>query len=290
MVRTAVQSREMRILPTAIGRHVNLERNLNALPIHPLVVFCGVWLLALALYASHLSELLVFPTRDAARVVAWILAPFAATVFLTTLVWRLAPKRTRCRSRIDFSDLDYLTKVETRVDRWFRYWLVLTLIEVIFSGGVPLLWLMRGTAKDYSEFGLPFVHVLTGSLLGVIGLVKFGLWIIQGSRRRLLIPAFQILWGVAIISRGLMVVALLQYLLLWICLKGVRLKTMTRTAIFAVLFILLFGYIGDMRGTGSFRALARPTSSYPDWLPSGVLWAYIYAASPLQNLVRPPHP
>jgi hypothetical protein len=276
----------MRILPIAISRRLNLERNLIALPVHPLIVFCGVWLLTLALYAAHLSELLVFPTRDAARVVAWILLPFVVAAFLTTLVWRLAPKCTRWRSRSDFGDPDYLTKVEARVDRWFQYWLVLTLIEVIFSGGIPLLWLMRGTARDYTEFGLPLVHVLAGSLLSVIGLIKFGLWIIHGGSRRLLIPAFQLLWGVAIISRGLMVIALLQYLLLWICLKGVRLKTMTRTALSAILFVLMFGYIGDMRGTGSFRALARPTSSYPDWLPSGALWVYIYAASPLQNLVQ----
>lgn len=49
----------------------------------------------------------------------------------------------------------------------------------------------------------------------------------------------------------------------------------------------MFGYMGDIRsGSSAFRAVARPTSSYPDWLPSGVLWFYIYITSPLANLVN----
>jgi hypothetical protein len=167
-------------------------------------------------------------------------------------------------------------------------------VEVIFSGGVPLLWLLRGSAKNYTEFGLPVVHVFASALISVLAPIEFALYIVNGGRRRLAIPAFSIIWSIVIVSRGAVVNDLLQYALLWACLRGIRLKTLVRSAVVALLVVLMFGYVGDFRsGTngssesdGTFRNLARPTSDYPDWLPSGVLWAYVYVASPLGNLIQ----
>lgn len=253
---------------------------------HPVTLFCLVWLFTLALYAMRLSKLLIFSTADGAKVVAWIVLPFLGVWILAASLWSLAPKAASRRRRFDVFDPSVLEQIESRVDRWFRYWLVLTLIEVVFSGGVPLMWLLRGTEKNYTDFGLPFVHVFAGSLLGILAASKFGLYLLRGNRRRLMIPAFQILWGVVIVSRGLIVDSLLQYAILWACLRGIRIKNFFRIAISVVLVVLIFGYLGDIRGTGSFRKLARPTQNYPDWLPSGVLWLYIYLASPLQNLTQ----
>jgi hypothetical protein len=177
-----------------------------------------------------------------------------------------------------------LEAVEARADRWFLYWLALTLVEVVFSGGVPLLWLLSGAGKGYTKFGLPVVHVFAASLIGVVAATKLGLYLLHGDRRRLLIPAFQLLWGVVIISRGMIMVALLEYVVLWACLRGIRIKSAFRVIALAIVVVLLFGYLGDLRGAGDFREVARPTENYPNWLPSGVLWFYIYLTSPLQNL------
>lgn len=276
----------MRTPPATAESDLNLKHRLGPALVHPLTIFCGIWLTALGMYALHLSELLVFSTSEAARVVEWILIPFCITWFCASLFWRLAPKRASRHVRINLRDPDTLAAIEARVNRWFWYWVALTTAEVIAGRGVPLLWLLQGADKDYTEFGLPVIHVLATSLLAVIALVKFGLWIVHGDKRRLLIPAFEVFWGFVILSRGLIIAAVLQYILLWICLKGVRIKSLIRVATIGVVVVLLFGYLGDIRGSQSFRALARPTRNYPEWLPSGVLWLYIYSSSPLQNLVQ----
>jgi hypothetical protein len=50
----------------------------------------------------------------------------------------------------------------------------------------------------------------------------------------------------------------------------------------------LFGFVGDYRSGSSdlIRKWAQPTDNYPDWLPSGMLWGYIYGATPINNLLR----
>jgi hypothetical protein len=54
--------------------------------------------------------------------------------------------------------------------------------------------------------------------------------------------------------------------------------------------VLLFGYVGDVRsGAEAFRDLAQPTDSFPDWAPSGLLWAYIYITTPINNLLLTMH-
>lgn len=143
----------------------------------------------------HLSRLLTFSTMDVTGVVSWIILPFLGVWILAASMWHLSPKMAPRYGRFDVTDPSALEVIENRVDRWFRFWLVLTLIEIIFSGGVPLIWLLRGAAKNYTKFGLPFVHVFAGSLLGILATTKVGLYLLHGNRRRLIIPAFSILWG-----------------------------------------------------------------------------------------------
>jgi len=135
---------------------------------------------------------------------------------------------------------------------------------------------------------LPIIHVFMVTLLSVLALTKFGLYLLRGDRRRLFIPFFQILWSVVVISRDMMIVALLQSIALLIFLKGVNIKMVRWLLIVSVATIVLFGYVGDLRqGDDSyFRDLALPSANYPEWLPSGVLWAYIYITTPVGNLVN----
>lgn len=254
---------------------------------HPLVLFPTVWLLSFLLFSLHLSEWLAFPQGEVTRTVTWICVPFMLAVFLFNVFYTLSPKM-RSPSRKDVEDQDYLARVERNMDRWFYRWIALTVVEVGFSGGLPIFWMLTGSAKVYSEFGLPVIHVFVGSLLAVIAMGKFGLYLLYGNRRRLFIPAFQIVWGIIIVSRGLIMGAVIQAAVLWLCLRGINLRRTLRTLTLLIVVVLMFGYMGDIRSgsSSSFRTLARPTNDYPEWLPSGVLWFYIYITSPLANLVH----
>ena len=253
---------------------------------HPLSLFLGVWGMTFLLFSLHLSEWLDFSTADVVRSMAWICLPFVLAVVFFTVFYDLSPKM-RSGVQRDIEDPEYLGRVERSMDRWFYCWIALTVVEVGFSGGLPIIWLLTGSPKLYFEFGLPVIHVLVWTLLAVLAIGKLGLYLLYGNRRRLFIPAFQIFWGIIIVSRGLIMGALVQAAILWLCLRPVRLKTIFRGVAVSVLIVLMFGYMGDIRsGASSFRDLARPTNNYPQWLPSGVLWVYIYATSPLANLVH----
>jgi len=51
--------------------------------------------------------------------------------------------------------------------------------------------------------------------------------------------------------------------------------------------LLLFGWIGDIRtGRELFLELSYLNVEYPEWLPSGFGWVYIYVTTPIANLAN----
>jgi oligosaccharide repeat unit polymerase len=268
----------------ALFPRLNVLRKFNIA--HPLLLFLGAWLITFLLFSLHLSEWLDFPQNEVTRAMAWICVPFALASMIFSIFYRLSPK-IRSPFRNDVDNQDYLVRVERSMDRWFYCWIALTVIDVGFAGGLPMVWLLTGSSKTYTEFGLPVIHVFLTALLAVLAAGKLGLYLLYGNRWRLLIPAAQILWGILIVSRALIMGAVAQAVVLWLCLCGVTLKRVLRVFAASVLLVLIFGYMGDIRsGSDVFRQVARPTNNYPDWLPSGVLWFYIYITSPLANLVN----
>lgn len=84
-----------------------------------------------------------------------------------------------------------------------------------------------------------------------------------------------------------MLVTLLEFAALYLRIHPIRLSAIMKLLAGAISFVLVFGVIGDVRQGSSamIRDLAQPTENYPEWLPSGILWAYIYITTPINNLV-----
>ena len=255
--------------------------------LHPLVLFVPVWVLAYSLYAMRLSDLLAFNAGQVARMVSWIVVPYVGTVLYSQAFCYFSPKKLARQDNLNLNSEAYLEVIETRIHRWFAIWCALTVIEIIFSGGLPIIQELRDNSSHYVDFGLPVVHVFLSSLLMVLALSEFGIYTLFGGRRRLAIPAWLVLWSFLELSRAVMIIALLQWCVLWFLLKGVSKKGVLKTAAVGIIAVLVFGYAGDQRtGSNSFLYLAKPSPNYPTWLPSGFLWFYIYTTTPLNNLVN----
>jgi oligosaccharide repeat unit polymerase len=220
-------------------------------------------------------------------VTGYILVPFVGVVVFYNAFRQfslLAFSSTKTTGEVDFKLLEQRLKV------WFRAWLVISLIEIAVSGGLPLVWLVANSSKTYVDFGIQSLHGLVNSLLYSIALCHFALYLIKGQRRHLRIPVFAIVWSVLLITRALMLVALLEFAIAYLRLKRVRPATLIRIMFGTAFFILVFGFVGDLRsGSEAFRWVAQPTSEYPEWLPSGVLWVYIYVTTPINNLIYTMH-
>jgi oligosaccharide repeat unit polymerase len=84
--------------------------------------------------------------------------------------------------------------------------------------------------------------------------------------------------------------ALAEYAVIFLSLRAVKTSSLMKLGLGCVALILIFGFIGDLRsGAEAFKELALPTKQYPDWLPSGVLWVYIYVTTPINNLLFTAH-
>jgi oligosaccharide repeat unit polymerase len=92
----------------------------------------------------------------------------------------------------------------------------------------------------------------------------------------------------AIVTRKMIIVSSLQIVVVYYLLGGgIRLKSISLVLLSVVVVSVIFGVIGDIRtGRELFLSLSRPSFEYPDWLPSGLMWVYIYMVTPILNLTN----
>jgi oligosaccharide repeat unit polymerase len=252
--------------------------------LHPLVIYSVVWIGVVCLYSLHFSYILRYPTSDAIKVVLKIWLPFAATVCIYSLL-HIFSNGISTKRRVPWNlDLDVLRR---RLRFCFKVWALMSMFEVIVSGGVPLLWALTGSSKSYTDFGIPSLNGLINSLILSISISYFLLFIVTKNRRDVAIPILVLCWSVVIINRNMMLVTLIEFAVIYVRIRKIRFATFVRLGSGILAFVLAFGVIGDIRqgASGMIRDLAQPTDDYPMWLPSGVLWAYIYITTPVNNLI-----
>ena len=252
---------------------------------NPVVVFVAAWIMTLALYILQYSNLLLYDRAEVLVVVLAILLPFAAGAFLASGM-RLRPRHNP--DTYFALHEDNLVRIINLLKRSAIFWGVVTLVEIAYSGGFPLIWSITGSYKTYFDFGIPTIHGLMNATL--LSIVTISTFIGMATRRvKFYFPlAFLVFWGVIVISRNLIIVGFLQCLFVFLFIKGApRPAQMLTLLLLGLLFIMAFGWIGDLRsGAAAFYELAQPSQSYPDFLPSGFLWVYIYITTPLNNLVH----
>jgi oligosaccharide repeat unit polymerase len=256
----------------------------RTLLLHPFVIFSAVWLGVAILYSLHLSKMLQYSTGEVFTTVAYIWVPYAVIVALCMLfryLLKLSYTRNRTPAVVN------LALLETKLKVLFKVWVLVSLVEIYVSGGLPIFWLFTGNTKTYVDFGIPSLHGVMNALLTAIALCRFSLFLLTQKKRHLYIPIFALVWSVIAITRQLMLVSLIEFALIFLQIRPIRKTTFVKIAVGFLAFVLAFGFIGDLRQGSSdgFRALAQPSEDYPEWFPSGFLWAYIYIATPINNLM-----
>jgi oligosaccharide repeat unit polymerase len=269
------------------GKMKSLPLNKRRTLLHPFMVFSCVWFTVVFLYSLHLSNLLLYSTQEVVVATGYIWIPFLGVIALYTAYhhWMKLAYRPRAQMRVINLGL-----VERRLTIWFRLWVIVSIGEILISGGIPIIWIMQHNSKTYFDFGIHSLHGLANSLLVSVAVCRFALYLYSGERKHLKIPIFVLVWSLLVITRQLMLTALLEYAIIFLSIKVVRTRTVATILCLVLLLILIFGVVGDIRtGSEAFRSLAQPTAQYPDWLPSGVLWVYIYVTTPINNLLYTMH-
>ena len=148
-----------------------------------------------------------------------------------------------------------VAKIERRTLFLFRIWVLVYLINIIFSGGLPIYWVVSGDSRTYLDFGLPTLgglgNIIRAFVLSVCYLIYFHMESINKSKFLkiglfLLASAFILETG-----RGNGVVLLLHAIAFFAFLNRVTWFGMVKVVSYLFVFMLFLGSIQMFRyGTG----------------------------------------
>jgi len=162
-----------------------------------------------------------------------------------------------------------------------------TLLNILASGGVPIYWLLSGQLeKDYRHFGIPTFSGLLMALymFSVTGLFLY--YLLMRNSKILFLLLVLLAWNVVIMNRGAVTWILLQMLGMYLLVKRMTIMNSIGLICSLILFVLLFGWIGDWRLGRSFSEEFSHLQAEPlfQYVPSGFFWVYNYVTSGLNNI------
>lgn len=247
--------------------------------INPLTVFNSAWFFVLCLYILGLSN---YPTSLTSKGVYAILVMLLCfNVSYSVFLILIAKKFTLKRNITNKSKHFILSKKTLKKAFWV--WLSVILIEVIYSGGIPIIWLLMGSSKTYASFGISSVHGCINGLAWVIimGCVVYLLEVKKNDKAIIKMLSVIIGMYIMLVARQALVTGFIQVIVILI----VKNKITTRKLVTSLFFcIVLFGIIGNFRTSAEhFNTVANMSIEIPDFL-LGFAWVYMYMITPLGNI------
>ncbi len=169
---------------------------------------------------------------------------------------------------------------------------ILFILEIICAREIPFIsYLLGNRENDYTDFGLPFVHVILNGGLTVGALFSYYGYISINNTRRKCIKYLVIFCipFLLMFNRGGMMFCFLGCLLIYLMkIKNLK-KIIIKISILLLLVLYIFGLLGNLRtDVGDAKNLllefGHATDSFKEsGIPPEFFWSYIYIATPLAN-------
>ena len=225
--------------------------------INPALLFLSVWLMPLLIpYFIQLGVIQEITQRMQYLVVANIV------IFFVLL---MSVKSAMGGYRKNFAEIILnkinVSKIERKTLFLFRIWMVVYLINIIFSGGLPIYWVMSGDPRTYADFGLPTLgglgNMIRAFVLSVCYVIYFHTKSINKSKFLkiglfLLASAFILETG-----RGNGIVLLLHAIAFFAFLNRVTWLGAAKVVTSVFVLILFLGYIQMFRYGAGIESLVE---------------------------------
>ncbi len=210
-----------------------------------------------------------------------------ATFYTVALVVRIGfPLQPGTPRFPQFSDED-LTLLSAFIRMITGLWLAGWLLSILYSGGVPLWWLLVGDGRDYTAFGVPsfsgFLNMLRG--FAVAGVVALHLQK-RARTKDYAIAALLIFSALAEVTRGGMIVLALHGISMRILLRPISVRGMVQWGILLIGGLFFFDWLAQVR-SGAYNTTASEVlgdTFGEGTLIAGLGWSFLYITSPLGNL------
>ena len=156
---------------------------MNKFYLHPLILISGVWGFVLYLYGLHWSELQIYEVDKA---YPFLIILFGVFSYVFLFFWAAKGVLKDKGGSVEIIDaLEFNYYLSRRIKKWFFIWISVSVVEVLFSGGIPILWLINGSEKTYFDFGLPTIHGLANGLVSALSLISFFIYMNGGGKKYL---------------------------------------------------------------------------------------------------------
>lgn len=247
---------------------------------NPLYVHCFVWLMVFVLYNLDITGYTYYKLDRVLMIVAGIIIPFFSGYGVVMFLL----DETKPVHNICFDIRDVFSSV-VRIDAVFKVFLILLVFEFVFEGYIPLISMLRGADIQHFDFGISSLHGFVMALGAILGTSYYLLYSFTKEKKNLIKILFIFSVFALLVTRKMIVVLAVQMLMIELLLFGMR--NIYKYLIWILLIIIVFGMIGDVRlDRDTILSFASLNYKYPDYLPSGFIWIYLYMVTPLANLLN----
>jgi oligosaccharide repeat unit polymerase len=172
------------------------------------------------------------------------------------------------------------------VRRLLFIWLVGIVVTIIYQGGLPLFWAFNESDQNYIDFGIPTLHGLLNSIYMFSVTALFLDYMVRRNKTSLILSLVLFVWVVLAFARSVLLGVICQSIGIYLLLYGVSTKALLKLVPLVLIVVILFGTIGEYRGTGNqlMDLVEDPYYEAFQRIPSGFLWFYVYLTAPLSNL------
>lgn len=261
---------------------------------NPVLIYLLIWLTTLYIYNLELTKNIKGLNEKTSLLIYSSCIIFLILYFILVLI-RHELKKNKFDIKIKIQNINndfVILKFKKVIKLIFKIWLFFSVLEILIFKGVPLISvvLLRQTDLDYAKFGIPTVHGLLNALFYTFLSGYFILYNLTKKKEYLFFAFIFLLWPILLMSRASLLWAISEILCIHLLFNKITFKKISKIILYVLLFIYLFGVLGDARigEDSTFKAsnfINTKYESYEKYIPSGFIWVYLYATTPINNLV-----
>ncbi|WP_257985359.1 O-antigen polymerase [Bacillus sp. V5-8f] len=244
-----------------------------------LTIFNLVWICIILLYGFQMS---IYLTPFSNRTVIYFILVFSSFFlgYIYIFLFYLPKYKKGYLSAVPKRAI-FLSK--NFIENSFFVIFIILIVETIFSGGIPLIWLLTGSDKNYFDFGIPTLHGLLMSFILFYGTLLYFILNQNFRKKYLFYFLFICLIPILLISRQIAITLVVQILIIHhLSIKRIN---FIKGGSIALICIVLFGIAGNIRtGLDNFLNVAKMSNQNISYFESGFYWVYMYLTMSLANV------
>ena len=248
--------------------------------INPLSIFNAIWLVVILLYQLRLSVLQ--GKLNEKTIITFIICILLFSV--SFIIGNLLLSKNKNTKVKENKIIKY-----NLIKKMYIFWIVVEIIETIYSKGLPIIWKITGSAKTYMNYGIPTVHGLMNAIGLCIVILSFYLYMYEKNNynkknKKLLLIIVSILgFSLCLITRQVIVTAIIEIGVIYICFqKRIPWK---KIILLSLVGIIVFGIIGNFRtGYQEFLDVAVMKNEQIPKPLIGFYWVYMYLTMTVANV------